>query len=84
MKPRNMIPVLVCSLVLAYPLSAGLYSRAYFLKDPPPPPALRAFYAPLFELCERFHPMQNAMNWYLALWEEKHPPSVEQSPLISN
>jgi hypothetical protein len=67
MKPRHLIPALLCALLLAYPLSFGPYAR-YRLGKPATPAFFVNFYRPLVQACLRFRWCGDLMDSYLNFW----------------
>jgi len=75
MKPRHLIPALLCALMIAYPLSEGPVKRFYM--DPENfgvPLSVWNFYNPVDEAClscpiffQRVH------FWHLDLWMPPRP-----------
>jgi hypothetical protein len=71
MKPRHLIPTLFLFLLVAYPLSIGPVLRINYnrhVNGPILPPALQAFYSPLWRLCQSWQPAGDALRAYGDLW----------------
>ncbi len=71
MKPRYLIPAILLTLFVGYPLSIGpfewLYNRRYG-RDAPAPQWVAVIYTPLAKACEACPPLDRAMVWYEERW----------------
>jgi len=72
MKPRHLIPAVLCALLIGYPLSLGPAARFIRLNYPyVPAPKWVVVYTPLQRICEHVPPLDDAMRWYVGLWLPK-------------
>jgi len=69
MKPRHLIPALLCALLIVYPLSVGpvgmLYNRHYPRGSVP---TWAWIYKPLEWACDHSGAFSGNVDWYLKLW----------------
>jgi hypothetical protein len=71
MKPRHLIPILICALPIAYPLSVGpvtaIAYKAEFFKKNDMPKWWYQLYSPLLFL-RRYDSFEDLWNWYIPVW----------------
>jgi hypothetical protein len=74
MKPRHLIPALLCIVLLSYPLSIGPVARMDQARHPKvwaTTDGVKAFYGPLLWLVERVPKGAEILNWYIGQWLSK-------------
>jgi hypothetical protein len=70
MKPRHLIPAILLTLLIPYPLSIGPVMRWHTKRHPHEfaPPWVREFYRPIIAVCEHVPALGMAVDMYGELW----------------
>ena len=68
MKPRHLIPAVLCALLVAYPLSEGPLTFMYYKSGSVAPGWMQGFYSPLDWLCEQSETFNRFYSWYMMIW----------------
>jgi len=72
MKPRHLIPALLCALLIGYPLSLGPVARIDVMTHPVgfmgSTAAFQAYYAPMMWINPRSPFLRHLLNGYVNLW----------------
>ena len=71
MKPRRLIAVVLCALLIAYPLSFGPVVAGYYKGTAHPPRWMEGFYVPIGWLCSHSDTVNAVFTWYMWLWIPK-------------
>jgi len=80
MKPRHLIPALLCALLIAYPLSVGPVMMSFERDNPSVSGLLRIrhFYFPLIWASEHCQPIGDSLEWYVRLWASGKRKQLEE------